>query len=311
MMSARPQDFLSPAQPFFSIIVPTYNRPDQLAACLQALARLEYPRHRFEVIVADDESDTSPEMVVAAFREQFNVTLVSQSHAGPAAARNTGVARARGDFLAFTDDDCAPSPDWLKALAARLATTPDYIIGGRTVNALRDNPYSTTSQVIIDMVYEYYNADPDRARFFASNNLTVPTHRFRALGGFDATFTASEDRELCDRWLHEGYQMTYAPEAVVYHAHALTLRCFLRQHFGYGRGAFRFHQIRARRASGRFRQDLKFYRHLPGILRHVFSQARGGRALFVVALLGGWQVANAAGFVYEGVKHMMNREKHA
>lgn len=70
---------------------------------------------------------------------------------------------------------------------------------------------------------------------------------FRAIDGFDMTFplTASQDREFCDGWLHHSYQITYAPEVMVYHGHAPKFRSFWRQHFKYGRGVFHFHQGRA------------------------------------------------------------------
>ena len=296
-------------QPFFSIIIPTYNRPGQLGACLHSFAQLDYPRDRFEVIVVDDGSETLPEAVVAPFHDQLNVSLLTQAHAGPATARNTGAARARGEFLAFTDDDCKPVPDWLKALAVRFAPTPGQMIGGRTLNALPDNLYSTTSQAIIDVVYVYYNADPDKARFFASNNMTLPAERFRAIGGFDPSFTASEDRDLCDRWLLRGYGMTYAPEAMIYHAHALTFRTFWRQHLNYGRGAFRFRQARLRRGSANFIEDAKFYARLPKLLRLRLSQTRGRRAFWLAGLLALWQVANAAGFLWEAVNQRGSREE--
>jgi GT2 family glycosyltransferase len=288
-------------QPFFSIVIPTYARPGQLATCLQSLARLDYPRDRFEVIVVDDGSETPPEAVVASFCGHLDVTLLKQAHAGPAAARNTGAAQARGKFLAFTDDDCAPALDWLQSLAARFARASDCAIGGRTLNALPDNPYSTASQLLIAYLYAYYNADSDRARFFASNNLAMPADRFHAIGGFDTTYTrtAAEDREFCDRWLHHGYRMTYAPEALVYHAHALTFHNFWRQHFNYGCGAFRFRQARAQRACGRIRlEPLSFYLNL---LLYPFSQAQGWRAPLLAALLGVSQIAHAVGFLWEGV----------
>ena len=102
----------------------------------------------------------------------------------------------------------------------------------------------------MDVVYAYYNADPDRARFFATNNLALPADRFHAVGGFDPNLfrAAAEDRDLCDRWLHHGQHMIFAPEAVADHAYRLTLRTFYWQHFNYGRGAWHFHQTRARRA---------------------------------------------------------------
>jgi cellulose synthase/poly-beta-1,6-N-acetylglucosamine synthase-like glycosyltransferase len=294
-------------QLFFSIIIPTYARPGQLAACLQALARLDYPRDRFEVIVVDDGSETPLEDVVAPFCNQLDVTLVTQVHAGPAAARNTGATRAKGEFLAFTDDDCAPASDWLQVLAAHFARASDYAIGGRTLNALPDNPYSTASQLLVACLYIYYNADPDQARFFTSNNLALPADRFHAMGGFDTTYTrtAAEDREFCDRWLHHGYRMAYVPEATVYHAHELTFRTFWQQHLNYGRGAFQFRQVRACRDRGHIKlEPVSFYLNL---LRYPFLQARGWQALSLAALLVVAQVANAVGFLWEYVDRSMEK----
>ncbi|MSS71915.1 MAG: glycosyltransferase [Candidatus Latescibacteria bacterium] len=144
-------------QPFFSIIVPTHARPRQLAVCLDALTGLVYPRDRFEVIVVDDGSRTPPEEVVAPFRDRLNLTLLTQPNAGPATARNTGAARARGEVLAFTDDDCVPAPDWLGRLAERFDLSPDPMIGGQTVNMFPDNLYSTASQLLITYLYTYYD----------------------------------------------------------------------------------------------------------------------------------------------------------
>ncbi len=288
-------------QPFFSIIVPTYARPRQLAACLEAISNLDYPRERFEVIVVDDGGETSPE-VINPFCQRINVILLAQPHAGPAAARNTGADRAVGEFLAFTDDDCAPSPDWLQTLAARFAQTPDHAIGGQPLNALPRNLYSTASQLLVDYLYAYYNAVPGGAAMFTSNNLALPADIFRAVSGFDTTFplAAGEDRELCDRWRHCGYPMTYAPEALVHHAHALTLRSFWRQHFNYGRSAFHFHRLRARRNQTEINiEPLAFYLNL---LRHPFSRARGCRGFLLAVLFAVSQLANTMGFFNERIR---------
>lgn len=290
---------MSQQSPIFSIIVPTYQRLDRLPVCLEALARLDYPRDRFEVLVVDDGSQILPEMVVAPFRDRLDISLLTQSHGGPAKARNTGAAHAKGNFLAFTDDDCAPTPDWLRILALRFAATPDSAVGGQTLNALPDNPYSTASQLLVDYLYSYYNVDANRSCFFASNNLAFPTERFRIVGGFDTTFplAAGEDRELCDRWLYSGNRMVYAPEVLVYHTHALTLRSFWRQHFNYGRGAFCFRQARARRGQGRVKlEPFSFYRHLLGV---PFSRTQAQQALVLATLLVVSQGANALGVLWE------------
>lgn len=285
---------------YFSIIIPTYRRPERLAVCLQSLAGLDYPRERFEVIVVDDGSLAPPKAVVADFHECFDVMLLTQAHAGPATARNTGATQARGEFLAFTDDDCEPAADWLRTLAQRFIATPDCAIGGRTINKLFDNPFSTASQLLIDYLYAYYNADPLQARFFASNNLAMPSERFHEIGGFDTTFprAAGEDRELCDRWRNHGFQMIYAPEVLVRHSHALTGLNFWKQHFNYGRGALFFHQRRARYGCERIAlEPLSFYLNL---IRAPFGQTRSPRALLLAALLFLSQVANAAGYFAAG-----------
>lgn len=285
--------------PIFSIVIPTYNRPAQLTVCLQACARLDYPRDRFEVIVVDDGGATPLDAVVARFHGMLAIKLLRQENAGPAAARNRGVSEARGEFLAFTDDDCAPESNWLRALASQFVASPDCAVGGQTLNALAHNIYSGASQLLISYLFSYYNAVPRAARFFPSNNLAFPAERFRAIGGFDVTYprAAGEDRELCDRWLHCGYRMVYVEEAVVRHAHDLTFRTFLRQHFHYGCGAFCFHRIRARRGLHRIKvEPLSFYIKM---LRFPFVSTRGLRAPSLMLLLVVAQVANAAGFFWK------------
>lgn len=293
---------MTAALPSFSIIIPTYERPDRLAACLEAIACLDYPRDRFEVIVVDDGSETSPQEVVDSVRDRLEARLLRQPNGGPASARNRGAAQARGAFLAFTDDDCLPAPDWLSELASRFEKTPDHAIGGRTFNGLDKNPFSTFSQMIIDFAYRRYNANPAQATFFASNNLAVPAQAFATLGGFDQTFLTSEDREFCDRWLHHSRQLSYVPGAVVCHTNDLTLDSFCRQHFNYGRGAFHFYKARAGRGSGGFAPDAGFYGNL---LRwswqrfrsepHVMGTLRQG------SLLALWLLVNTLGFAWQAV----------
>jgi glycosyltransferase involved in cell wall biosynthesis len=287
--------------PTFSVIIPTYNRPRHVNGCLRALAQQDYPRQQFEVIVVDDGSPEPLDEVVDPYRSRLTVTLLRQTNAGPAAARNMGASVARGEYLAFTDDDCRPCADWLRRLDTAFVTHAASLIGGRTVNRLSRNYYSATSQLILDVVYAFYNRDPTAARFFASNNIAMPKRMFDAVGGFDSGFfrAASEDREFCDRWRMQGHGMAYHAQAVVQHIHQLTLRTFCEQHFSYGRGALRYHAVRARRGSGRMRDDLPFHAQLLRNLRGPFSRMRPNRAVRVLALLLLWQVLNAAGFVYE------------
>jgi GT2 family glycosyltransferase len=289
--------------PSFSLVIPTHSRPAQLSACLRSLAEIDYPRECFEVIVVDDGSEPPVDSVVAPFRSELTLSLVRQANAGPAAARNTGVERARGTFLAFTDDDCLPEPSWLRALADALAQAPESMVGGETLNAATGNLCSETSQLIVQAVYRYYNAGPRRARFLASNNLAVSAKGFREVGGFDPAFRAAEDRDLCDRWLHSGRLIIYHPAARVRHAHMLNPRSFCQQHFRYGRGAERFHRLRASRNSGSLLADSRFHLDIRNWLGCPLAAVPPRQVLPVATLLALWQATNLAGFLWEKVQY--------
>jgi glycosyltransferase involved in cell wall biosynthesis len=294
--------------PDFSIVIPTYNRREPLETTLKGLVDLAFAPDRFEVIVADDGSARPVDRLLDAYKQKLTIRLFRQTNAGPATARNNGAMQARGQYLAFIDDDCIPAPDWLANLAVNFRATPEAMIGGHTINALSGNPYAAASQSLIDYIYQYNNADPEQARFFTSNNMAVPATGFQRLGGFDTSFplAAGEDREFCERWRRHGLQMRYAAEVRVYHLHAMTLRSFWQQHFNYGRGAFHVHQRRLNQAQpeagkGLFTPEpLSFYLKLMG---YPLAQNRGAGAIQQLGLVGISQLATAAGVWRERLGH--------
>jgi GT2 family glycosyltransferase len=265
------------------------------------LSALGYPRDRLEVLVVDDGGETPLDAVVAPFRSDLTLTLIRQPNAGPAAARNAGAERARGEYLAFTDDDCLPDPSWLMELVQVLSRAPDSMVGGTTLNAA-SSLYSATSQLIIDVVYRHYNADPLRARFVASNNMALPARGFREIGGFDPTFRTAEDRDLCDRWLHRGNRIVHTPAATVRHVRHMDARSFCRQHFEYGRGAERFCRRRSERHSGSMLVESRFHLDVGNWLWFPLTQVPLRQAPQVAGLLALWQAANLAGFMWETVR---------
>lgn len=278
----------------FSIVIPTRDRPRRLASCLEAVSRLAFPRERFETIVVDDGGRQSVDSEVSEAAARAGARIVRQDHAGPGAARNRGAAEAGGELLVFLDDDCAPMPDWLDALDRARTANPGSGVGGRTVNALRGNLYSSASQALIDYLYDYYNTGSRPVPLFTTSNLALPRAEFARLGGFDRQFAhaGGEDREICLRWVRAGGRLVYAPDATVLHSHRLGPRSFLRQHFTYGRGAFQFHR---RRGGAPIPEPASFYRDLI-----LFPWRRGlrGRAR-MSALLALSQLANAAGYAWE------------
>ena len=288
--------------PTFSVVVPTFQRAASLERCLDALVAQSLERDRFEVIVVDDGSAEPPRAAVARAAASIDVWMIEQANAGPATARNTGANAARGEYVVFTDDDCRPDRDWLRALDEMAKRHPGCAVGGRVENLLGDGLCSTASQLLIDFLYEYYNVDESGGRFFITSNLALPLRSFRWIGGFDASFplAAGEDRDLCDRWREAGLSMVYCGDAVVHHAHALRLGSFCRQHFNYGRGAFHLHRARERRGEAPLRVEPPgFYTRLVGYpLRH----QRGTRALTLSGLMALSQVVYVGGYLTERLR---------
>lgn len=288
----------------FSIIVPTYQRPERLRRCLAALSRLDYAADRYELIIVDDGSDPPMELLVRDEIDAVACRFVRQQNQGPGPARNAGAAVARGRWLAFTDDDCAPRPGWLAAFARPLEEEPNAMLGGHTVNALRDNAYARASQDLVHYLLEYFNATHDDARLFTSNNMATPREHFLRIGGFNPDFrlVGAEDRELCDHWREVGLPLRYVAEAVVDHAHEMTLGGYWRQHYTYGRGAPRYHRVRVERGrhehKGRTPEPLSFYLKLVS-----FPLRKGGwrspRAWRTAALMLLSQVAYISGALVE------------
>jgi GT2 family glycosyltransferase len=175
------------------------------------------------------------------------------------------VREARGEFIAFTDDDCLPEPALLETLLRAARDRPNALVGGTTVNGLTGDFFASTSQLIVDLVYEHFNADPDDGYFLTSNNVLCSRERFLELGGFDESFprAGAEDRDFCDRWRMRGWPIVWRPEARVEHRHGQSFRQFVDLYVRYGRGAYRYQAIRKKRGSGTMREDLGFHRTLP------------------------------------------------
>ncbi len=284
--------------PSVSLIIPTRNRPEQLRSCLEACARLEYPRHLLEFLLVDDGSSPPVSQLLEALPGGVRARVLRQNLSGPAAARNRGIEEAAGELLVFLDDDCLPVPDWLLRFADAYRKRPSAAFGGRTVNRVPNCLCSATSQLLIDYLYQYFGRKAPGRGFFASNNLAAPREALRALGGFDIAFplAAGEDRELCDRWTQAGLALQYVPEAIVHHGHTLSFWGFCRQHLRYGRGAFHFHHSRRRRGLPMRVEPSRFYRDL---VLYPFRRSSGLRAAEQAVLLAISQVCNAAGFMLE------------
>lgn len=269
-----------------SVVVPTRDRPGQLAECLAALAAQTVTPA--EVIVVDDASvrrDRVCDVVSAAGLGR----LVDGQGDGPAAARNLGASAVTSPICCLLDDDCRPRPTWIEALVGRIAAGA-AVVAGATRNGEPGNAYATASQTIIDHV-TLAGHDPatGTTAFAPSCNLGVATETLRAVP-FDERYpsAAGEDRDWCSRLGVRGIDIAFEPTAIVDHHQRLSAVGFWRQQVRYGRGARRW---QLERSHGDRLQARSFYVDL---VRRGFDGGVRVGALVLVA-----QLATAVGIASE------------
>ena len=192
-------------QPLFSVIVPTYHRNDLLAKCLDCLAPgvQTLPTDQYEVIVTDDGSKTTAEEMI---RDRYSwIKWVAGPRKGPAANRNNGAKYAQGEWLAFTDDDCLPEPNWLSAYAE--ATSGSALALEGAIHPL-GNPNQDLAECPANLTGGY----------FWSANIAVQRSLFKKVGGFDPNYpvAAHEDQDLKLR-LQPFSSILFVPDACVLH----------------------------------------------------------------------------------------------
>ncbi len=282
-----------------AVIIATHNRPRQLADCLTSLANQNLPKEDFEVVVVDDGSQPKLDRSSLYSGKGLDLKLIYQSNKGPAEARNAGARSSAGKYLLFTDDDCAPEPDWAQKVVEQLDQTPHQAVGGKTINALKENPFAEASQMLVTYLYSYYNENGSKPRFFASNNLGLSKKDFFEVGGFSTNFTShySEDRDFCDKWNRSNREMKYLPDAIVAHRHQMGFGSFWRQHFRYGKGARQYHLERELRDQPMPKiEPMSFYTNM---LAFPYRTEKFVRATLLATLIGITQLAHTCGYVWQ------------
>ena len=207
-----------------SLVISTRNRAPQLEQALESYARLEYEGPWEMVIVDNGSADATPE-VLAAFGQRFpgNLRLLRDGRPGLGGARNVGWREARGEIVAFTDDDCYPRPDYLVQIRRCLADARFGFVGGRVL--LHDPlDYPITIQLS-----EQRLELPPRS-YIAPGQIHGANFAFRrqvleAIGGFDARLGAgtkyhsAEDTDALARASASGWWGLYDPAPTVSHHH--------------------------------------------------------------------------------------------
>lgn len=200
-------------RPVVSVVVPTWRRPALLERCLESLVRQTLAPTRYEIVVCDDGPDDATRSLVERIADAHRARglpvryLPITATQGPAGARNAGWREARGEVIAFTDDDTIPDAHWLEAGLAAMADGA-CAAAGAIVVPLPEQPTD-------------YEADASGLAYaeFATANVFVKRSALIAVDGFDERFTSAwrEDSDLQFSLLSSGRCIAKAPEAVVVH----------------------------------------------------------------------------------------------
>lgn len=202
-----------------SVVVPVYNRPEILAECLAALAEQKTSRS-WEVIVVDDGSSDDLSGIEASFRSRLPLTWVTLAkNGGPARARNTGIGKARGDIVLFTDADCRPEPDWLEEMA-RPFDNPEVTGAKGVYRSLQSDLWARLAQLEFEERFELLSGSLD-IDFVDTYSGAFRRSLLNAVGGFDTSFPRAdnEDVDLSFRIKELGGRFVFVPNAVVLHRH--------------------------------------------------------------------------------------------
>jgi mycofactocin glycosyltransferase len=220
--------------PLVSIVIPVYNRPAEIAECLESLQKLDYPSDKMEIIVVDDASRDHTAAVV----RRFGVRLIVQpNNMGQSAARNTGVAAAKGEIIAFLDSDCIAEKVWLRELVPYFQDTRVALVGGYVGAYFTKKRIDRYEQVCsaLNMGKDAVLGRGEGSVFYVPTcNMLVRKEIYEQVGGLDETLQVGEDVDLCWRMMQAKHHLFYIPRGPVLHKHRnRMLSCFLRR-FDYG-----------------------------------------------------------------------------
>ena len=191
---------------FFSVVIPTYERPYDLKVCLESLSEeFQLGAPAYEIIVTDDSKSSDSKRLVE--KEFSNVSWGKGKQNGPAGNRNAGVERSIGEWIIFLDDDCIAQEGFIKAFSNAIASNPDVdVLEGRI---FPDRPRKTWAEGC---------PANEHGGLYWTSNLCVRKCFFQKLGGLDEQFeVAYEDVDFAYRAKHSGANLLFVWEAQVCH----------------------------------------------------------------------------------------------
>lgn len=230
--------------PKYSVIIPVYNRPEELRELLESLAKQSYTD--FEVLVVEDGSTKRSEEVYEQFVQRLRIQYYSKPNTGPGPSRNFGFEHASGQYLVVFDSDCILPPEYFSvvdnALAARALDAwggPDR--GHESFSSLQQAMAYTMSSVLTT---GGIRGGKNQAENFQPRSFNMGMSRkvWEQTGGFRFNRLA-EDIELSIRMRNAGFKVGLISQAFVYHKRRTELSQFFRQVEGFGRGRVRVGKV--------------------------------------------------------------------
>jgi GT2 family glycosyltransferase len=241
-----------------SIVVPTRDRPDFISTCLHALTHLHYPR--YEILIVDNAPTTSAtaEYIQRNYAADPRVRYIREDHPGISHARNCGMMAAKGEIIAFTDDDVVVDAYWLAELVRGFQRTKNVACVTGYVLPLElntpaqlwfedagwleeENAHQLFTRRVFGKETRYLHLY--RGGLFGRGaNMATTTTFLRSIGGFDpalGTGTLTKGGEDLDLFLQvsvAGYDLVYEPAALIHHLHRRDYAALRKQMYGYGVG---------------------------------------------------------------------------
>ncbi|MGF1566944.1 MAG: glycosyltransferase family 2 protein [Nodosilinea sp.] len=219
------------SQPLMSAIICTHNRAHYLGAAIDSLRAQVYPA--YEIIVVDNASTDATKAVLEARLPDDSITYVYEGSLGLSAARNRGATVARGEILAYLDDDAEADPNWLAALAAAFALYPHATIAGGHVSLIWPpgvtspprwlSPTLSESLGIYDLGQQIQQiTDPQRTP--RGLNYAIKKSFWETTGGFDLqlgrvgkNLLSNEELHMTQQALSAGFAVLFVPQAQAGH----------------------------------------------------------------------------------------------
>ena len=205
-----------------SAVVPTRNRPDHAAPCAGSI--LANAGDDFELVVVDQSDDDATERALAIYTGDRRLRYIRSNSRGASAARNVGASQSTAPVIAFTDDDCRVSDDWLRQISILFERDPDAaLVFGKVSIPVELQGKGFAADFEPHQRFYHHQLPPVHVSWGIGANMSVRRSLFERLGTFDpflgpgAPFLAAEECDLAIRALAAGYKVVNAAEIAVLH----------------------------------------------------------------------------------------------